>query len=355
MSYFSYQPFVLDRWSDKQNTLISPFGTLGDTINNLTIKTSGPPGDPFNKNAIVVITSDRAVDAQVTAAARKAGYPASILNTLVVPTALTHLGFKEHADQLILMQRMYRPAPGYVQAMEDYMNATQVVLRVALPNARADPYPVPKLRVRGTGETELDLMPAVDELRKAILNEFPTLEHEELTTGVWLTDGSDGLQREVVEYGPARDTVYLWTEQMFTLGPKDFVMVYGANHEATGKATYSNAGVYVNKDPADVDLLLGIVGQQSAQFKGTANDWLKGNRAADKADKLYVWKFARDCKGDTNCTKVAAPNCQRVNLDLPDPNLWIGWRAYLEPSTKVGPAFTEIVYDQAILFRGPEK
>ena len=33
-------------------------------------------------------------------------------------------------------------------------------------------------------------------------------------------------------------------------------------------------------------------------------------------------------------------------------NLWIGWRAYLEPSTKVGPALTEIVYDQAIVFRG---
>ena len=85
MSYFSYQPFVLDRWSEKKQELISPFGTLGDTVNNLTIRTSGPPGDPFNKDAIVVITSDRAVDARVTAAARRAGYPASILNTLVVP------------------------------------------------------------------------------------------------------------------------------------------------------------------------------------------------------------------------------------------------------------------------------
>jgi hypothetical protein len=126
------------------------------------------------------------------------------------------------------------------------------------------------------------------------------------------------------------------------------VVVYGANHEATGKATYSNAGVYVNKDAEDVDLLLGIVGQQSAQFKGTANDWLKGN---PEADKLYVWKFARDCKGDTHCTTVTS-DCARVDLNLPKPNLWIGWRAYLEPSTKVGPAFTEIVYDQAIVFRG---
>ena len=352
MSYFSYQPFVLDRWSEKKQELISPFGTLGDTVNNLTIRTSGPPGDPFNKDAIVVITSDRAVDARVTAAARRAGYPASILNTLVVPRALTRLGFGEHADQFIVIQRLYRPVPGYEQAMEDYMNKAQVMLRVALPvpPEQLDPYPVPKLRVRGTGQTELDLMPAVDDLREAILNEYAGLEHQELTTGVWLTDGSDGLQREVAEYGPARDTVYLWTEQMFTLGPDDFVVVYGANHEATGKATYSNAGVYVNKDAEDVDLLLGIVGQQSAQFKGTANDWLEGKPEADKADKLYVWKFARNCGNDTHCTTVTS-DCARVNLDL-ESNLWIGWRAYLEPSTKVGPAFTEIVYDQAIVFRG---
>ncbi len=352
VSYFSYQPFVLDRWSDKKDELISPFGTIGDTINNLTIHTSGPPDDPFDKDAIVVITSDRKVDARVAAAARRAGYPASILNTLVMPSALTHLGFGQRADQLILIQRLYRAVPGYEQAMEDYMSKAQVVLRVALPDVQADPYPVPKLRVRGTGQTELDLLPAVDELRKAILDKNPGREHQELTTEVWLTDGSDGMQREVPEYGPARDTVYLWTEQKFTLGPDDFVMVYGANHEATGKATYSNAGVYVNRDAAGVDLLLGIVSQQSGQLKGTANDWLKGSDSADQADKLYVWKFARDCGSDTHCTTVAAPTCDRVDLSLQN-NLWIGWRAYLEPSTKVGPAYTEIVYDQAIWFKGP--
>jgi len=99
-----------------------------------------------------------------------------------------------------------------------------------------------------------------------------------------------------------------------------------------------------------VDLKLGIVSQQSAQFKGTANALLPGNPARDK---LYVWKFVRDlavCGDDKNCTLVTS-DCARVNLDL-EQNLWIGWRAYLEPSTKVGPALTEIVYDQAIVFRG---
>ncbi len=34
------------------------------------------------------------------------------------------------------------------------------------------------------------------------------------------------------------------------------------------------------------------------------------------------------------------------------PDMWMGFRAYLEPSTAVGPAFTEITYDRAIVFRG---
>ena len=86
------------------------------------------------------------------------------------------------------------------------------------------------------------------------------------------------------------------------------------------------------------------------RITGTANDWLEGKPEADKADKLYVWKLARNCGNDTHCTTVTS-DCARVNLDL-ELNLWIGWRAYLEPSTKVGPAYTEIVYDQAIVFRG---
>jgi hypothetical protein len=36
-------------------------------------------------------------------------------------------------------------------------------------------------------------------------------------------------------------------------------------------------------------------------------------------------------------------------MDNP-PDSWMGFRAHLEPSTAVGPAFTEIVYDRAIVF-----
>ena len=228
---------------------------------------------------------------------------------------------------------------------DKYLNAPQVALRVTLAGAAPDPFRTPPLRVRGTGRTEMDLMPAVEALREAILARHSGVPREEQTTQVWLTDGYDGLQRGIDEWGPSRDTVYLRTIPEFRLGPNDFVIVYGANHEATGKATYSNASVYAGHDIYGEDLLLGLVSEQSGNFRGSARDYL-----ANAPDTLYAWKFARDCREEAHCTPITT-TCARLDLNNP-PDMWMGFRAYLEPSTAVGPAFTEIVYDRAIVFHG---
>ena len=344
-SYFSVQPFLAWRWDERQQTWVELLAPLGDTVNNLTIRTSGPASDPFDKDTILILTADRGVDQRVQAAARQAGYPASILNTLVVPSSLTRLGNEENTDIFNFTQRMFRPKPGYEDAFNKYLDAPQVALRVTLAGATPDPFPVPQLRVRGTGRTEMDLMPAVEALRQAILARHSSVPREEQTTQVWLTDGYDGLQRGIDEWGPSRDTVYLRTVPEFRLGPNDFVIVYGANHEATGKATYSNASVYAGHDIYGEDLLLGLVSEQSGNFRGSARDYL-----ADAPDTLYAWKFARDCREEAHCTPITT-TCARLDLNNP-PDMWMGFRAYLEPSTAVGPAFTEIVYDRAIVFRG---
>jgi hypothetical protein len=294
---------------------------------------------------IIVLTADRGVDQKVGAAARRAGYPAGILNTLVIPSAVTHLGIDMQADQFNFLNRVFRPADK--DALEAYMNKPQVALRVTLPNAQSDPFPTPALRVRGTGKTEMDWMPAVEELRTAILAQYAGegLQVTELTTEVWLADGYDGQQREATLWGPGRDALYLRTQGTFELGADDFVIVYGTNHEVTGKATYSNAGIYAEKDSEGKDLLLGLVSEQSGAFMGSARDYLPNHPARDI---LYVWKMARNCHGEPHCTEVTE-NCRRLDA-LPSPRMFMGFRAYLEPSTAVGPAFTEVIYDQAIKF-----
>lgn len=66
------------------------------------------------------------------------------------------------------------------------------------------------------------------------------------------------------------------------------------------------------------------------------------------ADKFYVWKIARGCNGESNCLTVASPEeCPLLDLDK---DLFVVFRAYLEPSTKVEAAYYETLYDRVIHF-----
>ena len=54
-------------------------------------------------------------------------------------------------------------------------------------------------------------------------------------------------------------------------GPNDFIIVYGVNHVATGKATYSNIGAF------GADIYNGIGAISNLDFNGTADAYLPGN------------------------------------------------------------------------------
>jgi len=344
MAYFSFEPFRTVIYSEKDVTQKVIFEPVGNSINNLTIKTNGPDVGNFEQEYFVILTSDQSLERKIRESAQSAGYPEKIINTSVIPTAITHLGGDQMADEFVFLHRMFLPEPGKEQALLDYLHSTQTAFRLVMTeNHEPDPFPVPQLRVRGTGVTEMDLMPAVKELRQAILQKYAGYKANELTTGVWLTDGYDGLQREINQYGPTRDTLYLRSDPYFKLSEDtdDFLIVYGVNHEATGKATYSNLSIYV-----DPNLLLGMVTANSRQFAGSAVDYLPNHPLLDK---LYAWKVARNCQGDPNCLEVKLESCARVDLNAM-PDLWVGFRAYLERETMVGPAATELIYDQVIHF-----
>jgi hypothetical protein len=120
--------------------------------------------------------------------------------------------------------------------------------------------------------------------------------------------------------------------------PNEFIIVYGVNHVATGKATYSNVVPYGS------DGWNGVGAITDLDLKGTAQAYLPHN---PKAKYLYVYKVARDCNGDPNCFEVSTGGDYGIDLAQP---LLIGWRLYLEKVTKTGPSYDEIVYDKAIKF-----
>jgi hypothetical protein len=138
--------------------------------------------------------------------------------------------------------------------------------------------------------------------------------------------------------GDNRDAVYL-TTGAFTLGsnPGEYVLVYGVNHAASGKATYANFSVYGR------DLMNGVAQVSNHDYAGTAEAYLPGNPAAPY---LYVAKVSRQQEPGS----VFVPYGQGpygIDLDLP---AFIGFRAYVEPATKVGPAWGELVWDRAVKF-----
>jgi hypothetical protein len=151
------------------------------------------------------------------------------------------------------------------------------------------------------------------------------------------------VQRAVDVLGESRDTVYLRTEGTFNIGDDDFLIIYGTNHEATGKATYANFAVY------DGCKACGVVGENSRHMAGSALDYVGANNPkVPHVDELYAWKVARNCGSDPRCTTVPPTSCPgRSNAN---DQFFIGFRAYVEPATKIGPAFTEVVFDRVIRF-----
>ncbi len=352
MAYFSWRSFVFSRYLPHEGVRRNIFNSLGDPNNMLTMKTQGGPGgDPFDRAYVLVAAADQGVLDRVLAAVGVAGYPGSIVNVDSMSPNLARLGLEAADDAFILLQRLTAPQPGFEGAVRDYIADPPVDVLRLTPNPAVDPahyrpLPVEKLRPRGTGRTEMDYLPEVEALRRAILDAYPGWHADELTPGVWLEESFPAFQRDVDVLGESRDTVYLRSEGTFTLDGDDFLVVYGANHQATGKATYANFTVY------DACKACGVAGEHNRRFAGSALDYVGGsNPAVPHVDQLYAWKVARDCGGDPRCTAVPTQLCEgcpcQVGGSAP---LFIGFRAYVEPATMIGPAFPEVIYDRVIRF-----
>ena len=355
VAYFSYRSYLFKRQYEGESERRTLFASLGDTFNNLTIKTAGTANanpNPYNQNVFIVSTADRGVDALIRTSAMGAGFSPDIMNTDVIPASVVKLGKGSDFDSFVFLNRLTLPAYGHVQEFNDYMqNPGMTVLYLSQPSTTTplDPYPTPMLRVRGTGMTEADLMPSLGELRKAIIDKYPGYEPTEFTSKIWLTEWLDGIQRKENILGEIRDTSYLRTTADFRLadGPDEFLIIYGVNHQATGKATYSSFSIYQK------DKELGISAVNSPVFAGSAIDYIPYN---DNAPYLYAWKAARNCGNDPKCLKIEVPEnlqpCTEVDLNKA---LFVGFRAYLEPATAVGPNPAELLYDQVIMFKKSSK
>jgi hypothetical protein len=364
--YFSFDHYLLSRTYGNETRWI--FANIGDTVNNLVINTEGTPngsaGNPFNQTTMIVATADRGIDQRIRAAALSTGYSSEIFNTQVFPSSMLNMSLDDRADNFLMLIRpaLYKDK----QVGNDYLNNTPAIVFRVTPNesTKLDPYDYSKLRVHGTGITELDLIDDLEKLRMAILGKYNGSNATELPTSIAVPTGSDAIQRGIDAVGPNNDACYLWSANQtvssetppfpnlkhfydFTRHPaitlgndtNEFIIVYGVNHVATGKATYSNFAVY------GADVWNGVGAIEDPVFNGTAEEYLPDN---PNAKYLYVYKIARNGNSDPHCFEVpTGPGAYGIALDQP---LMIIWRIYLEKATKTGPSYSEIVYDRTIKF-----
>lgn len=345
--YFGFYPFLRTR-VNAEGTRQSLWATLGDAVNNATVKTTGPM--PFNSPVALIFTPDQGTDARVRAALQQAGYPAGIINTVVFPASMLNLGHSNAADELFVALRnalWQNEADGNAYIRNPPLHLFRVTPRI---ETIANPFPAPRLRVRGTGQTEMDLMNKLGQLREAIITANGGLYPKDLPTQPAVYEGYDYIQRGLDPWGDSRDSLFLTagyvpefgSAEKLTLADDEFLMVYGLNHVATGKATYTSFNVYAS-DEGKVP----IGGADDRAYSGTATSYLPGD--PDAANLMYAYKISRSCGQEPNCLTLAIGNCPRLSIG-PNTALGLFFRAYLEPPTKVGPAMPEILYDRVIKF-----
>jgi hypothetical protein len=353
VKYFSYTPYVATRaYPDGRQSILA---SLGDGVNNATIRSIG--STPYNSPVVLIFTPDEGTDARIRAALQRAGYPAAIINTIVLPASMLKLGYGELADELRVVTRT---AIWQKQADADsYIGNPPLHIMRVTPRtpAHANPFPAPHLRTRGTGRTEMDLMNTLDQLREGILESYSWLQATDIPLIPMCYEGYDYIQRLLDPsqwqgyWGDSRDAIYLgaglpeWspTFKHITLAEDEFLMIYGVNHVATGKATYMNTNIYASET---AKLTLGTLDDRD--FPATAVPYLPAGDPA--ADVMYAFKISRDCDGEANCLELTVPEgCTRLTLDS-STLLGVFTRIYVEPETKIGAAIPEILYDRVLKF-----
>jgi hypothetical protein len=338
--YFSFRSYLFSRqgWFWRRPL----FASLGDALNLETIATAGTPngaaGDPFARETVVITTADRRLDAMLRELLSSSGAPEAIINTDIIPAALTRLGLEENSDDFTMLFRVALfadPAAGQRYIREPPATILRVTPATPL---TVDPFPVLPLRPRGTHTSEAWLHPALDELIAAVKARYPNLAVRNRRTITFNLSGRQCIARGLPCLGDNPDTVYNSSiPTWLSANPQDFLIVVGIHHHETGKARYMNLAAYHTKR------LMGVGAVTGHELADSANLYLPHHPLRKY---LYAYKFARDCQGEPFCFPV--PTGQ---LGVPlDDALNLIERPYLESVTDTGPLASQLVNPQVLHF-----
>ncbi|MCX8128470.1 MAG: hypothetical protein N3I35_00010 [Clostridia bacterium] len=339
------------------------FASLGDTVNNLGIWTNSTPqgsgGYPFNSSTIIISTADMYVNQKVRDALDVAGYSSEIINDDNIPMELVNMGLEKGKDVFIFVMRAQlwvqeSIGDAYIKNIDKFFKVLRITPKI--PIATGNHWPIPTLKKRETDPTEFQIVPnAVNDinyLRKEIIKKYGTSEynHIDLDTNIWILEGYQGILQDVNVYGDNSDALYLKTDNFQLTTDDDFVIIYGINHEKTGKARLCQDSFYGAK------LWNGVAGSfYTVEFPNSAAEFFP--EGYENTKYYYSFKMARTAGKDNVVTipySKGNPLGSAYGVDNNE-DAYIGFRIYQDKETKVGPALYDVIWDRAILFTKKHK
>jgi hypothetical protein len=342
--YFSFRTYLWRRAA----TDLPVFGSLGPTVNHLSV--AGALGQPaWDEPLAIVTTADAAIESQVISLLVEAGWdPASIAtDRLPLGDAAIglHPGVDAESDEYTTIVRV--AVSDDPERQVAWQGAPGRLLRVSPKVAQApqQPHAFEAFPTEERGASE-PLDGALADLEAAVHRAYPsyfrTPRASEDSSFV-----SPGCLSTGACFGGTMDAAYRVLPPTRLLAGQ-FLVVYGVNHEHTGRASYSSFSIDQGEN------WYGVLAVDSRELVGSAQTFADATFRARHPnvdlDDLWAWVVARDCSDPIHaghpCTEIAT-TCPGVAFDQ---NLLTGFRAYLDPVTGTRPSPEELVHPGGTLF-----
>ncbi len=347
-AYLGLTPYLFSR-PDESGHGVNVFASLGDSLNHVNLSTQG--ATVFDADVAIIMTSDSDTLAAARESLETDGFAPEAINEVLLPRDVLHQGLTELDDTVQLLGRiaLFEDAA----AGADYLaDIPMTVSRLTPTDGHVGPaVSVPDRTPRGNGETEAHLEDALDALDDAIMASLEGVTHERVSVL------SSRLISQVIDpelcldqvtecLGDNGDTTYAAGpidvargDGVLRLGPDGAFVVFGVNHQAAGKAEYSNLSVYSG------DKQMGVVSLNNHEMTGTADRYLPGH---PDRDQLFVTEVRRDCSGREGCL-VLPTGFPGI---APDEDLFFIFRAYVNPGKSVSPGHDELLTERVVFIPG---
>ena len=321
--YFGYRTHISDR--EIGGVMDFVLTTNGLDRNIWDVRRSRGTDDVFEQPLAVVTSSDANAESLVHGLLAGAGYDPAWIEDDRISADITRLGLGDLDDRLGIIHRAaifddptdelaYRADPGLVTLR----------LTPTMPLVPPAPFASPEPPVTGSGTDESAWAGSLDALEAAIVAAYPAFAATRIALHTGTPDPEYCLSTGVV-CGDLSSRIWTRTELFEMPLDGSFAIAFGANHERTGKATYSSFAAQTWAHHVGHDALL------SPDMVGTATPFLPTDPLCDD---LFAVVFARDCSLFHGFACIDIPvGCPGVE---PNGRLYGAGRIYLDPVTGSG-------------------